>query len=331
MPAVAIAMRTRSRPSLLRRALLDVLAQSSPDWHLSLLNNGGDAASVDALVAEFADRFAGRITVTHAPEHLAMEAATNEAVRAAPASRYVNVHDDDDTWDPEFLRRTIARLDESDDDVAGVAARSDYVLESIEADGSIKQLERRPHNPNLTYLTPADVLAANPFPPISFLFRRSVYDALGGFDERYTLTGDWDMVIRILRDHQISVIETSLAQYRHRSASTSGTQDTNSVADLDAVAANEAMVRDKFVREALDADRIELAHLAAAITPVDRDTLALAKELRQRVYDLQLLAGELDQRLKEVHGFAIRHEVPLQRLNKLFDGLARLRHPFRRP
>lgn len=320
-------MRTYDRPVLLRRALLDVLDQTFADWHLSLINNGGQPAEVDALVAEFADRFDGRITVTHA-DRLPMESATNAAIAASPKTRYINVHDDDDTWHPDFLMRTIGVLDAAGNQIAAAVTRSDYVSERIEDDGSITELERRAHNPNLIYVSLSDMFGANPVAPIAVVLRREIYDALGGFDERFTTVGDWDMLIRVLRDYEIIAIPESLTDYRHRVA-TDGSY-TNTVSNQSQMDANVAMVRDKFLRDALTEGRIDLAHLVAAISPVDRDTFALAAQLHQWVYDLQLLVGDIDQRLREVHEFAIAQDVPLRRLNRIFNLLARVRHPLRR-
>ncbi|MFY9489050.1 MAG: hypothetical protein WAP35_10215, partial [Solirubrobacterales bacterium] len=200
--------------------------------------------------------------------------------------------------------------------------------ERIEDDGSITELERRAHNPNLTYVSLSDMFAANPVAPIAVVLRREIYDALGGFDERFTTVGDWDMLIRVLRDYEIIAIPESLTDYRHRVA-TDGSY-TNTVSNQSQMDANVAMVRDKFLRDALTEGRIDLAHLVAAISPVDRDTFALAAQLHQWVYDLQLLVGDIDQRLREVHEFAIAQDVPLRRLNRIFNLLARVRHPLRR-
>lgn len=320
--AVTIAMRTFQRPVLLRRAIEDVLAQTFDDWHLSIVNNAGPVEEVDGLVDEYAERFAGRVTVSHLPTQVNMEHGTNTAFASAQgdaAGRYLVVHDDDDTWSPEFLTRTVARLDDAGPDVAGVAVRSDYVLERIDGDG-IVELERRPHNPNLSVVSPADVLAANPFPPISFLLRRSVFDELGGLDERFTFVGDWDLVIRILHRHRIDVIPETLAGYHHRDDNATDA-NSNSVSRVAEMAANEAQLREKIIREALAAGEIGYGEILTGISPVDRDTLALAKDLRERAIELQLLAGDIDERLKHIHGFVQKHDVDFARFE---ESLARL-------
>ena len=36
----------------------------------------------------------------------------------------------------------------------------------------------------------------NPFAPITFLFRRTAYEAVGPFNQDYTVLGDWDFHYR---------------------------------------------------------------------------------------------------------------------------------------
>ena len=48
-----------------------------------------------------------------------MEAASNLGVRSSE-STYIAIHDDDDLWDPQFLERTVATLDETGADMCVV-------------------------------------------------------------------------------------------------------------------------------------------------------------------------------------------------------------------
>jgi glycosyltransferase involved in cell wall biosynthesis len=63
-----------------------------------------------------------------------MEAASN-AGSAVCDSDYVVIHDDDDSWLPDFLDRTVAFLDsEKGARYGGVATHSVYVSEEIRDD-----------------------------------------------------------------------------------------------------------------------------------------------------------------------------------------------------
>jgi glycosyltransferase involved in cell wall biosynthesis len=195
-PAVTIIMRTRERPALLRRALADVCAQTSDDWQLVVVNDGGDPAEVEKLVAE-RDRLTERTTVLHNGESRGMEAASNQALAAgdsADSSTYIAIHDDDDTWDPSFLARTMAHLDETGD--AAVAVRTEIVWERIEGT-DIHEESREAFWPDLHWFSLFDLIRINRTVPISVLYRRDVHDEVGLFREDLAAVGDWEFHLRL--------------------------------------------------------------------------------------------------------------------------------------
>lgn len=201
---VAIITRTKNRPRLLRRALEDILKQTYSDWTLVVVNDGGERPEVDAAVSAFGDRLAGRVLVLHEEESLGMEAASNRGIRAAD-SEFVVVHDDDDEWAPEFLATTVAHLDAHPGD-GGVSVETEIVFERLTSTG--REVEERViFEPQLHAITLVDQLHYNRFVPISFLFRRSVYDELGGFDESLPVVGDWEFHLRFLIHHHIGYIK----------------------------------------------------------------------------------------------------------------------------
>ena len=116
-----------------------------------------------------------------------MEAATNAALREQP-SAWLAIHDDDDTWRPEFLERMVGRLQATGGGAAVCQSLlvteawdgSDYVSRQVSAWGPL------PHA-----LTTADLADRNRFPPISLLVRRSLADAVGPFHEGLPALGDW--------------------------------------------------------------------------------------------------------------------------------------------
>src|SRR6056297_895371 len=98
-------MRTKDRPILLQRALQSVCHQTLGDWSLAIVNDGGDPRPVDQQVADLPAAHRQRITVLHHPESCGMEAASNAGLQALQ-SRYVLIHDDDDSLHPDFFART---------------------------------------------------------------------------------------------------------------------------------------------------------------------------------------------------------------------------------
>jgi glycosyltransferase involved in cell wall biosynthesis len=220
---VAILMRTRDRPVLLARALASVLSQTHQDWHLLLVNDGGDPLPLDRLVARHETGFQGRISVLHRPESQGMEAASNAALDLAVGKgrfQSVVVHDDDDSWHPDFLARTTAWLDAPEHRAfAAVMSHWMVVRERMDADGVVED-GRDWSFFDMPVLHYASILQRNRFPPICLLVRWSVVEAAGRFNAALPVLGDWDYTLRIMALGDIGVLPERLACYHHRDTGT---------------------------------------------------------------------------------------------------------------
>jgi len=248
--AVAVVIRTKNRALLLRRACESVLAQRFANWHLVVVNDGGAVDDVMSAVDPLRSLFGDRLTLVHNPTSLGMEAASNVGVRQSQ-SRYVVIHDDDDTWNPDFLFECVQYLDSDahGQRCAGVATLTLLVREEI-AEGRIVEVGTEPFNPTQTNISLFRMAGGNTFTNNSFLFRRSVYDAVGGFNEALPVLGDWDFNIRVLSRWEIGLIPKQLANYHHR-INLQQTSYGNTVIggakshfDLDAVVRNQLLRRD---------------------------------------------------------------------------------------
>jgi GT2 family glycosyltransferase len=151
-----------------------------------------------------------------------MEAASNAGIRSCD-SEYIVIHDDDDSWESAFLEKTVAFL-ETEPVFSGVITHTLRVNEVIEND-SPRTTSCYGFNTWLKSIYLMEMAMVNTFPPISFLFKRSVYDKIGGYDERLPVLGDWDFNIRFLKEADIGVIPELLALYHHRDTIT----DANNV------------------------------------------------------------------------------------------------------
>lgn len=204
-PAVAIVMRTRDRPLLLERAVDDVLAQTHGDWHLVVVNDGGDPVPVDRLLHERRESLADRVTVVHHSPTRGMEAASNAGLRASN-STYVVIHDDDDQWHPEFLELAVRYLDDPATTDDGVIVRTEIVYERIDGDAIVEE-GRQLYWADLDAITLHDMVKLNRAVPISFLYRRAVHADIGEYDERLPAVGDWAFHLRFLASRAIGFID----------------------------------------------------------------------------------------------------------------------------
>lgn len=247
-PAVAVITRTMDRPMLLRRSLLSAHRQSFRDYLQVVVCDGGSIEFTRAAIAD-TNIDHSKVLLVDNVANRGMEAASNIAINACD-SDYVVIHDDDDTWHPDFLKETVGFLEaERGRKYGGVLTRSIYVSESVHADG-IKVHETRPYRPNLTAPTFHAMMDQNTFAPISFLFRRSVYEEIGPFDDGYPVLGDWEFNLRFLERHDIALIPKDLAYYHHRDTGDVNSFGNSVISGLDKHAEQLSIMRNAYLRRA---------------------------------------------------------------------------------
>jgi glycosyltransferase involved in cell wall biosynthesis len=244
-PVVAIVMRTKDRPVLLRRALADVCAQTFGDWQLVLVNDGGDPSEVDRLLAAHGG-LRERTTVLHNEQSRGMEVASNQAIRASD-SRYIAIHDDDDSWHATFLERTVAHLDATGE--AAVAVRTEIVWEHVDGD-TVTEQSRELMVPEIHSFTLFEMLRLNRTVPISILYRRDVHDEVGPFREDLTVVGDWEFHLRLaLSRRPLGFIDGQPLAFWHQRREADGSLANSVIARLDDHRELDLKVREEALRQ----------------------------------------------------------------------------------
>lgn len=251
---VSIVIRTKDRVQLLLRALDDVLAQTMPDWHLIVVNDGGDREPVNSLVAAREPLMKGRAEVIHVDSGTgSMEAAANLGAQRS-RGEFVVIHDDDDTWAPEFLSLMVDALD-TDPEAVAAAARTDIVFERINGDRQI-ELSRAPFVPPGEIITMYDLLQTNRVVPISLLIRRRVYDEIGWYDPALRAVGDWEFNLRLVRHGRVVFVgDEPLAFWHQRPHATGATSNSVFGESLDHMQFDR-LVRDRALQEYIDRNGI---------------------------------------------------------------------------
>lgn len=294
----AIITRTKDRPLLLRRAIAGILAQTFRDWLLVIVNDGGDPAAVDLVVEEQRAALAGRVLVLHHPIALGMQTAANAGLSSCE-SDFLIIHDDDDSWEPGFLARTISHIDERawNPRLGGVITWARVIVESIDDAGTITRHSDFIFDANLRTLSLVELAVENRFPPISFLFRRSALEAVGPFREQYGVLGDWDFHLRVLQQFDIDVIAEPLANYHHRTKDTAGVYGNSVHAQTDVHRAKRVQLINGMVRGQGEPDQaLPLAQLMTLGELHHRQQAEQRREF-QRLHDY---IWTLEQRLSYV-------------------------------
>ena len=186
--STTILMRTKDRPLFLCRALESVLAQTEEDWALVIINDGGDAALLEATLAPYAPRLRGRSSLVHfeKSEGRGKGKHLNAGLKKS-RSEFVAIHDDDDSWHPEFLQRVKIGIGQN----KSIVTQSWLIKEKVEGD-KIVELSRDIYEPWQKHAISLYRLAESlTFPPIAFFFRREVMKEIGPFDDELGPLEDW--------------------------------------------------------------------------------------------------------------------------------------------
>lgn len=219
IPKVAVITRTKNRGILLERAIQSVHYQTMSDFVHVIYNDAGDPKVVDDLVEKYKDITKGRIKVVHNNTPRGLVSALNNAIKSTD-STYVAIHDDDDSWDKDFLKKTTEYLD--DMEAHGVITVIDIVEERIEGEKVIEIKRGRGLEPVRGVVSILDQCIANYASTNTFVYRRTVYDEIGYYDEELKVAEDWDFTLRFLLKYDIHslITDEALAFYHHRAGST---------------------------------------------------------------------------------------------------------------
>lgn len=242
----AILMRTCNRPLFLTRALESVLAQTDPDWCIALVNDGGDKEELDRTLSPYLERIAGRIAIIHfdKPEGRGKGKHLNAGLEVT-TSDFIAIHDDDDSWEPNFLERTLAEIGS----LEAIVTQSIEVHEQLD-NGALIEISREIYEPWQKFEISLFRLAESlTFPPIALLFRRRILGAIGAFDPELGPLEDWEFSLRLFSHYEVKFLEEPLAHYRQRKGNEKSHESNSRVNSARVYAELDARIRNRLLRE----------------------------------------------------------------------------------
>jgi hypothetical protein len=211
---VSVVVVTCDRPALLADALISVAAQTVPPLEVRL----GDAGAVPVL--------------DHLPELPLLEltaralptlrpGAARNVMTAGARGEVLAFLDDDDRWRPDHLAGLAAAFA---DPAVGFAWRDSIVArERVHPDGRREVLATRTLARDWD---DARMATDDYLPPSSWAVRRDLFEALGGFDEGFAYSEDWDFLLRMRPRTRVQRVPGVGAEIRLREAgNTSATMD----------------------------------------------------------------------------------------------------------
>lgn len=243
MNSVLVVMRTFERPVLLARALASVRAQTHAGVEVAVVNNGGDPAVVDEVVAASGLE---AVRVLHLSDRLGMEAASNAALAGA-TSDFFAIHDDDDAWHPRFLETTVAALSSRADAVAAVTGVV-RVHETMQGPRvwPVREEQMPLDEGRLTF---RGMIGHNPFPPIAALFRTDLLTRVGRFDESLPVLGDWEFNLRAVEAGPFLFLPDVLARYHTRTPESDAASGNSITVGVDLHRSVKKQLQDRWLAE----------------------------------------------------------------------------------
>ncbi|RDB33384.1 glycosyltransferase family 2 protein [Exiguobacterium sp. RIT594] len=190
MPMVSVIIPTYNRLRELREALTALTKQIYQDFEVIILNNNGEPLT--PVLTDFQDKLT--ITSIDLPENHHVR-ARNHGVSLA-TGKYILLHDDDDLLLPSHIEEVVGDLE----------AGADLTYVDAELFTYEWQQGRRVVKTTEPFAYPYDREAMkedSTYIPSGSLYRKSLHEELGLFDEDVFNYWDWDWILRVGQDHLV--------------------------------------------------------------------------------------------------------------------------------
>ena len=200
-PLISVVMPVYNGQPFLDYSVSSILEQTLGDFEFVILDDASSDNSIEDLCA-WANRDK-RIRIHESNKRLGLAASSNAVVQKARASIIARM-DADDIAHPDRLRRQL-EIVQSNPDVAVVGT----LCNGIDASGR----EVRPRDRWRLVRRSAYV----PFPHGSAMFRREVFDKVGGYDESADGGEDQELFSRMASQGRVVTLPDVLYSYRYHS------------------------------------------------------------------------------------------------------------------
>ncbi len=201
-PLVSVIIPAYNCASFITRTINSVIDQTFSDWELIVVNDAS-ADHTEQVVQRFTDP---RIRyLKHQHNSGGPPGPKNTGLKAA-RGRYVALLDHDDQWLPEKLEKQLALFSGSRD--------VDWVscFAWVREETGEEKAEMRRFTVSQTPLK--DILRENfILSQSSLMVKRAVLEEMGGFDNSFREADDWDLYIRLMKDHRFSYVPEPLYNY----------------------------------------------------------------------------------------------------------------------
>jgi glycosyltransferase involved in cell wall biosynthesis len=212
--SVSVVIPTYNRAHIVLNAVRSVLSQTFRDIELIVVDDG----STDDTAARLAAIDDPRLRCLMG-RHAGVSAARNLGVSKASGD-LIAFLDSDDLWHPDKLTAEVAFLARHPDVDAVFTdlekRHGDAVYPSFMRETEVfsRHLGEAAY-PDGLVIEPRDMwlclLQEVPIKPSALTLRREAFDAVGGFDETWSSSEDWEFLLRLSRRHRFAYLDRPLA------------------------------------------------------------------------------------------------------------------------
>jgi glycosyltransferase involved in cell wall biosynthesis len=194
-----------NRSALLRRAINSVINQTYQNFELIIADDASEE-DIKEVVSSFNDQ---RIKYVRSPENKGNAAARNAGVRAS-SNELIAFLDSDDSYENDYLEKISAVCTMASNKTGfwwcgiKVVDKNDFVKK----EGCWKP--NVPINSKYSLFYGLHIGTNN-----GLVVRRSVYDAVNGFDENLRAAVDTDFILRISKITEYSIVEKNMVRYQY--------------------------------------------------------------------------------------------------------------------
>ena len=201
-PRVNIIMNCYNGESYLNEAIDSVLSQTFKNWELIFWDNCSTDNSAN-IVNKYNDP---RIIYYKSKKHTSQYEARNQAVLKSSRD-LIAFLDVDDWWDKSKLEKQIKLFD---NEKIGFSSSNYWLVKQNKNKNKSKVFKKIPNGNVLS-----DLLIKNFVGMSSLIIRRKSYFELPyGFNPKYEIVGDYDLVLRLSVENKFAAIQEPLSYYR---------------------------------------------------------------------------------------------------------------------
>ncbi len=206
-PVVSVVMPTLNDEKYIERAVCGILNQDSPDLELIII----DDRSTDGTLEYLNQLDDQRATVIIRENKSGITSALNRGIQESNG-KYIARHDADDWSAPDRFEKQVEYL-EANQEVALLGTGA-YLVDEDGQKISRRRVDTKP--------TLDDLIEHNEFVHGSVMMRKDALESVGGYDEWFPTTEDYDLWLRLADEYEVHNIDEPLYYFRQHDDSLYG-------------------------------------------------------------------------------------------------------------